>query len=1312
MCLDPPEYKNDFIQNWFFVEIPQLLRVCKIRVFSRDDLPKVPLTDFFLSDLLKTKSLTLSLCKLYLIPVVKTLPYFIVLALLNYSTPAIQRRILKNLEDNQSIVLLSFVLLLCPLLSALFRAHHMHLLTLIRLKMKKECIEVLYSKMLKSMNVESSTLVNLVSIDLEKITMIFTAVHAFVDTPLSLIVCTSMLYYLLGNAIFYGLFALFLCFILILCLSKIQRKLRTQLMMLRDERGKVIAEMLSNIRGIKLEGLVDLAQQRVEMCRAREQKLILKLSVADGCLFSVTSVLPVVISVVTFYFSLRNGKEVTPSTAFPTLTLFQMLQRPLGFLPMLIVQWTEAKVGIERMQKFLAKEEIKEKDVYEDEMYPICIKGNFSYEAIDDRANESEATAKDETPIVTTNSKNIVLRDINMKVKKGELVVVIGKVGSGKSTLISSMLGETFRSSKSFVGTCGKVGVVSSTPWLRNSSVLENILFGEEYNEKKLENVIYKCQLLPDIQMFKDGLSTEIGERGVTLSGGQKQRIALARIIYRNCDIVLLDDVSSAVDPHVAVKLFDDIILNELKNKTRVLCTHQLQFLQHADKIVVLENKRIGFMGTYAEYLQTAFATQMADMIKKSGLQKNSLVNNKRIRNNNKPEKKEAPQKNVNLAQMTPGLQELVKEENADNSLIKTKVFMRYIRQLGGIPVAFLYLIIAVLRKGLSTIGDYTLTLTPIPLIMYITFHALSSLSVVCKCTVEGFFGSRASTRLHNNMFSKITHSKFLFFDSTPLGRILNRFSKDIETIDGPLKRVISQVLFQTTSVLAVLVLNVSSSILFLPFLILLSLFYFELMRFYLSSSQNLERLGATTKSPIFSVITESGAGLSTIRAIHGTTLLQHELTDKIDFHVSTVFTSQLVERWLCLCVDVIGAFVIFGSVAAASFSSAKVAGLAISYALNATHSLVFLIKQFSELQGAFVSVERVLEYCDLPTEDEEDLKIQIDDVEEQGDNLTDIQTIKTAPPDAIEIELENEGTPKVETCERPKGVTNEVSDIKTSIREKCSQQENNTLSSQNTLRSFGPRTKIELQQLINKKEIPTGEIVFKNVVMRYREELPPILKDISFEIHKGEKIGICGRTGSGKSSLFQVLFRAVNYEKGCVTLDDIPLTDFPHDLLREIVGIIPQDPLVFKGTLKENVDPFNKFTEESIKAVVSKLEFEKTFSDLNGNVEMSGNNLSSGMKQMLCVIRECLRESKIVCLDEATAGVDYETDQKIQKSIRILMRNKTVITIAHRIHTIIDYDRIMVMNDGKIVEFDSPEKLLNNKDSLFAQMAKQQMDE
>uniref|UniRef100_A0A8C5SIY1 Uncharacterized protein n=1 Tax=Laticauda laticaudata TaxID=8630 RepID=A0A8C5SIY1_LATLA len=701
---------------------------------------------------------------------------------------------------------------------------------------------------------------------------------------------------------------------------------------------------------------------------------------------------------------------------------------------------------------------------------------------------------------------DVTIKDITLEIAHGSLVAIVGSVGSGKSSLISAMLGE-MENIKGHINIQGSMAYVPQQAWIQNATLKDNIIFGSSLDETRYQQVLEACALHPDLKLLPGGDLTEIGEKGINLSGGQKQRVSLARAVYSNADIYLLDDPLSAVDAHVGRHIFDKVLGPEglLQNKTRILVTHNLSFLAQVDDIVVLEAGTVTERGSYSTLL--ANSGSFAQLLNTYGNQQDNI------------HEEEAMGKVITIA----------KDTASGNTHFNMLVFL-----LG------LFLLIA---TGLASFGTI-----------------------------------RASRVMHEQLLSNILRVPMSFFDSTPTGRIVNRFAK-VKTL-----------------------------------------------QFYVATSRQLRRLDSVTRSPIYSHFGETVSGLSVIRAFgHQERFLQHN--EKIvDVNQKSVYSWLVSNRWLAVRLELVGNLTVFFAALLAVFVknslNSGIVGLSISSAMNITQTLNWLVRMTSELETNIVAIERLNEYTEIKNE-----------------------------------------APWV-TTQRPP-----------------SQWPNN------------------------------GEITFIDYKVRYRPELELVLDGINCDIKGTEKIGVVGRTGAGKSSLTNCLFRILEAAGGKILIDGLDIATLGLHDLREKLTIIPQDPILFSGTLRMNLDPFDQYSDEDIWHTLE-LAHLKSYvqalpEGLSSPVSEGGENLSVGQRQLVCLARALLRKSKILILDEATAAVDMETDHLIQETIRSEFANCTVITIAHRLHTIMDSHRVLVLQEGKIVEFDNPEELLQQQ-GIFAGMARE----
>ncbi|XP_070201853.1 multidrug resistance-associated protein 1-like [Littorina saxatilis] len=1145
------------------------------------------------------------------------------------------------------------------------------------MRIKSACISAVYKKSLTMTNEarKGSTvgeIVNLMSVDCQRLQDMTGYLWMVWSCPLQIVLALTLLWGQLGASVLAGVAIMILLIPLNAFLAFKSRQYQKEQMTLKDHRLKLMNEVLSGMKVLKLYAWEPSFQDKVSEIRNEELVVLTKAAYLNAFSTFAWTVAPFMVTLATFatYVLASESHYLDAQKAFVSLSLFNILRFPINLLPMIISFLAQAQVSVVRVGDFLRNEDLDDTNVdyNKDAASAVSIiHGSFTWD--------------NQVALPT-------LRKIDLDIPDGKLVAVVGQVGTGKSSLVSAILGE-MEKVEGRVVVKSRIAYVPQQAWIQNATLRDNILFGKEYNRHKYEAVIDACALRTDLDILSGGDMTEIGEKGINLSGGQKQRVSLARAVYNDADIYLLDDPLSAVDSHVGKHIFQEVVGPKglLRNKTRVLVTHGVHWLPMVDEIVVMANGMISEMGSYeqllshngdfAQFLKT-YLTQNKDKdddddpeiqaIKAQILERVDSVTSDTGASSGEEVSTSARKRKLSSESSKPGLKrsisktdtvkgkqkdrppqakdKLVEDETSKTGRVQWSVFMVYFRAIGlTVTVAIFSLYAA--YQGLSVYSSIWLSQwTDDDLLANTTLSNTTAyqdrnamyLGVygglgVGQAVMVLSYSILASTRmvkaagsLHESMLSNIMRSPMSFFDTTPSGRIVNRFSSDVAVVDNTLPQSLRQAVTQVFGVLSTFIVISYSTPIFLSVIIPLGLLYFLVQRFYIPTSRQLKRLESTTRSPIFNHFSETITGSASIRAYKVESRFIDENKCKVDKNLVFYFSGIASNRWLGFRLEFLGNFVVL---AAAMFAvvtpdlEGGLVGLSVSYAMQVTAGLNWLVRMASELETNVVSVERLKEYSETPTESE-----------------------------------------WVVPGRRPPG------------------------------------------------DWPAdGSINFVNYSVRYRPGLDLVLKGVNCHILGGEKVGIVGRTGAGKSSMTVGLFRLIESATGSIVIDRHTIDNMGLHDLRSRLTILPQDPVLFSGSLRMNLDPFDQYSDNQIWTALEHAHLKKFVQDnrakLMYEVGEGGSNLSVGQRQLVCLARSLLRKTKILVLDEATAAVDMETDDLIQQTIRTEFKDSTVVTIAHRLNTIMDYDKIMVLDQGEIKEYDAPKKLLENKNSAFYSMAK-----
>ncbi|XP_067676997.1 ATP-binding cassette sub-family C member 2-like [Haliotis asinina] len=1153
-------------------------------------------------------------------------------------------------------------------------------------------------------------IVNLMSVDVQRVEQAVMQMWIVWSAPIIFIICFYQLYQVLGLAFLTGVVIMLVLAPFQYKLSMYHRDLFNHQLKHKDARLKNMGELLNGIKVLKLYAWEGSFRDKIMAIRDKEMKVVMKIALFEVLLVFLWIGFPTLITIASFvtYIMTSPTAFMSSETAFVSVALFNYLRGAMNMLPMCISTLAQASLSTKRLNKYLAEEDLE----------PSTVSAITA---------EGIAISIDRATFTWNLDSEFTLKNINLSVPFGQLVAIVGSVGAGKSSLLSAMLGE-MRKLKGHAAMKKNVAYVPQEAWIQNLSLKANIVFGSEPDEKRYLDVIKACALESDLETLPGGANTEIGEKGINLSGGQKQRVSLARAVYSNKDIYLLDDPLSAVDSHVGKHIFRHVIGRQgvLKEKTRVLVTHGVHWLPMVDVIVVMDQGEITEVGSYedlldhdgpfAQFLKTYLQEGNHDNLEDEDLQeiRSTLSKNTLSSPSLSPSKLSdylhSPQllrqlssesettlrhrhhkenifgsmwsvasgnmdcdlnPEVYVAEEATGGEEykLIEDEYTESGNVKYSILKSYFSVIGwvsaaGIIVLYVMYNIAWAMSNvwlshwtedprLKTIvhlqtGNYTNKINTTGTLFNVTVDSadkdkLQSLSyyylgVYCAIAFTQAVIVMLNTLLvytrmvdaakvtHRNLLDNIIKQPMSFFDTTPTGRILNRFTKDVDVVDGHLPRVLRFWLELIFYLISILVVISYSTPMFLAVAVPVIVCFIFIQRMYTPTSRQLRRYFSASKSPVFSHFTETINGASSVRAYRAQDRFFNSSLSRVNEHNIFYYGAVTTHRWMKMRLDGLGCLVVFSATLLGVVShhiSPGVVGLSITYALLVTGYLIMMVIMTTELETHVVSVERMAQYTSLPTE----------------------------APWVVQGKRPSPGWPE------------------------------------------------------------KGHIKFDNLKIRYRPELDLVLKGISCDIKPGEKIGVVGRTGAGKSSLTLALFRILEAAEGRILIDGLDIADIGLHDLRSRLTILPQDPMLFSGTLRLNLDPFEKHSDEDLWLALERAHLKGFVSGLNEGLlhecEEGGHNLSVGQRQLVCLARSLLRRTKVLILDEATAAVDMETDDLIQSTIRTAFSDCTVITIAHRLNTILDYDRILVLSAGEIVEFASPTSLLADPDSNFYSLAK-----
>ncbi|XP_070149139.1 ATP-binding cassette sub-family C member 4-like isoform X2 [Polyergus mexicanus] len=1208
-------------------------------------------------------------------------------------------------------------LVICTFCSTLLSNHTTIMSQQIGMRLRVACSSLVYRKILRLNQTSLSQtgagqIVNLLSNDVNRFDSLSVCLNYIWIMPIQVIIVGYIMWRKIGVSIFIGIGLLLIISLPIQgTFSLLSHDNRAMIAPLTDRRVQLMNELIAGIQVIKMYAWEKPFSKIVSITRALEIKKIQFSSYVRAAHLAIAVFTERLLLYFTLIMFVLSGNDLNADVTYTLATFFNILQLTVAsFFPQALISLGEAMVSMNRLEDLLLMDEVNME----------CIKKTLRVRSKDEKLNKATAmnnridvfnykTSEQELyrgrPVCVklhrvsaswiNNQLPPTLCNISAIINPGELYALVGPVGSGKSSVLHLLLKELNPGAGSVIFTHDisknvsydklvngyymdnlnpRISYASQEPWLFNGTVKDNILFGQPFDRIRYTEVTNVCALRKDFQQFPHGDTTIVGERGVSLSGGQRARINLARAVYRQADLYLLDDPLSAVDTHVAKHLYKKCITEYLHGRTRILVTHQLQFIKRVDHIIVLNRGFVKMQGSYNKLVESnKDFIQMMDELTTSHETQKKEENARRI--------SEMSSKNISVFKRTSEVtiassivySEIDDSDYVQNNLdgeamihgqVSSKVYRQYFHYGGNYFILFVLLLFFIISRVALTGNDYWVSywtnmehlrqnqdtidatrvsnmdrrndsflasifilnsdglLSTIDAIYVYTFCIVTCTATTLLCS---FFFMKicmnSSVNLYNTMFSDLLQARMSFFHTNSSGQILNRFSKDIGTIDEMLPKIMLKALQIDSALLAILIMeSILNQWMIIPIMILAILFFF-ITKSYLRTVQNLKRLEGISKSPLFSHVNTTLNGLPTIRSTGIEKMMRNKFDALQDTHNGVWYQILTCGTAFAIILDTIACLFI----ACLSYSfilidendsiSGSEVGLTISQSLTLTGGLEYGIKQIIETFSLMTAVERILQYTNLPAES---------------------AVISDDPP------------------------------------------------------------------------LPTwpsqGQLTFKDVSMKYDKNDPFVLKNLNFSIEPGWKIGVVGRTGAGKSSLISALFRLFDEGlKGEIIIDGRETSTVGLRELRSKISIIPQEPVLFSESLRYNLDPFNQYDDVKLWEVLRLVELNEIA--LDHNILYGGHNLSVGQRQLVCLARAILRNNRLLVLDEATANIDSHTDALIQDTIRKNFKDCTVITIAHRLNTIIDSDRIIVMENGCIVEFGSPYELLHKPDGYFKQM-------
>ena len=1170
----------------------------------------------------------------------------------NYFFPERNFSIFKLSDFNFNIIECIVLFLVSKLFSSAIFNHLELNDAIINRKIANEISALITSKILRS-NISCNSAkaegekINLVEVDAERIGFFYYIFPRVLTSPIKIGISMFFLFRIFGGKFFYALLGLFFILLILFIFQYFYVKNLENLLEYKDKRMKIVTFVFQVLKSLKLNSWDEEFIHRINDKRNQELYYAKKSYNINIVIHFLNANLNLILLILSLSIFIMEKKSMEISSLFTAFQLINTMTGPIKSIPSLITQLFCNLISIKRLQDFMKSEEILQKpkeNIGEDNI--LLQFNNTTFGITKKNNNENNFNNKIENNKINENKEKIILlKNITLTIKKGELIAILGCTGSGKSCLINAILNNyhIFNTDKPIINR-GEISYCSQIPWIMTDTIKKNIIFFRKFRLQKYRKIISLCQLEKDFSNLAEGEETIINSTCTNISGGQKARISIARCLYKDADLYLFDDPFASIDNRVSQKIFEDIICGYLKEKTRILILNEYNYLNKFDKIFYMNNGEIIFNGNYNEFQK--FIENKKNIFSEKNIDEENNDNEKISENifvskqlitNNEEKEEESHSENNNY-------------QNANDFLNKTstnnvsyKTYLDYIHYQGGF-IIFLILIFLItltkiiesyrktilpnLSKNYKEISDKKTTKKQ-DLEFLNTFQSnfifYSRLTIICillNSLIE-YVVTRAQIfsmrKIHEKMIRRLVKAPInLFHDVVPVGQILNHLTKDLGVVQGIIGTVNSfiKIMFSLFSIIGVCFIYNKIIILFAPLVMIVG---WLLTFYYLKAGRNLTRLFRISYSPIMTILSETIRGVDTIRTSHVEEETKKKMYKKIDDRYGIFLYEQGCKRWLSIrrgfFTQCLFGIIILSMAYFSKYYSVK----AMAIVLTCTEEfLVYLIDTttyYCDLEVSMIGLERCQKILQTPIEKNKSLI----------------------------IDKKNDNWPK------------------------------------------------------------KGKIEFINYSVSYRPDLPNVLNDINILINPGEKVGIVGRTGSGKSSFLLSLSRIMEPKKGKILIDDKDIENVDLEFLREKLSVVPQEPFIIESSLRDNIDPLKKYSDEEILNVLNNFGlFQGIKNVLKMEIKENGKNLSTGEKQLICFARTVIKKNKIIILDEATSYLDEETEKIIKENMKKYFKDYTVIMVSHHIQMVKECDKIIVIDDGKIVEIGNHASLIRNKNSFY----------